>query len=79
MTAMTKTIRAIYCNADDTIYASFTAQECSDGSIDHDSLDVEWVEFCGHRLTIVRQSRELQEIIMERAWEIDRNEWEYVT
>lgn len=72
------TIRAIYCNADDTIYASFTAQECKDGTIDADTVDVEFVDFCGHRLDLGRQSRVFQEIMLERWQEIDRDEWEPV-
>ena len=72
------TIRAIYCNADDTIYASFTAQECKDGTIDHDSLDVEFIDLCNNRLNLCRQSREFLEIVSELAWQIDRDEWEPV-
>lgn len=72
------TIRAIYCNADDTIYASFTAQECKDGTIDIDSLDVEFIDLCNNRLNLGRQSREFLEVISELAWQIDRDEWEPV-
>lgn len=75
---MNKIIYAIYCNADDTIYVKFVAEQNSDGSIDDLSVDIEFAEICGERLNLAIQSPQLMDILLDLRHQIDINDWEHV-